>query len=201
MFQSFIREKILNRINRLRLKNKHVSLLSNNCNGALILHDLRLRFNSPFVNLWLFPNDFVKYIKNIKHYMDCELQFEKYGDFPYPVARLDDIYIFFQHYKNEAEARRKWEERTRRIDLDNLWILMTERDGCTFDVMKQFDDLPYKHKVLLTHLPFKDISSSCYVSGFEKEVECGILSDFIPRQFLGRRYYDRFDYVAWLNSI
>ena len=43
---------------RKRLVNKDICLIASNCNGAMILHDLRLQFKSPFVNLWLRPKDF-----------------------------------------------------------------------------------------------------------------------------------------------
>lgn len=55
----FLRKRI-NTKNRERLDNKDFSLLSSNCLGGFILHDLGLRFNSPFINLWLKPGDFIK---------------------------------------------------------------------------------------------------------------------------------------------
>ena len=63
----FLRERI-NFKNRQRLKNKEVSLIANNCNGGFMCHDLHMQFRSPFVNLWLKPKDFLKYLKNIEHY-------------------------------------------------------------------------------------------------------------------------------------
>ena len=55
-----IRRKIYNIFQRKRLINRDFSLISSNCNGAVILHDLGLSFKSPFVNLWIKPNDFIK---------------------------------------------------------------------------------------------------------------------------------------------
>lgn len=191
---------VRNKINRRRLKKKQICLLADNCNGSLILHDLGLQFNSPFVNLWLYPDDYIKYLKDIKHYMDCKLVFEKMDGISYPVAKLDDIRIFFMHYKTEEQAKTDWERRTKRIDLNDIWILMTEVNGCTMDMMKQFDELPYKHKVIFTHLKYPEIASSFYIKGFEKNNECGQLFRFIPHQFFGKRYYDRFDYVKWFNG-
>lgn len=195
-----MRINIVNRIYRWRLKNNEISLLANNCNGAFILHDLGLPFNSPFVNLWLSPQDFIKYVRNIKYYMGCSLKFEQNSDYPYPVAMLDDICIFFQHYSTEEEAKRKWEERTQRINLNHIYVLLTERDGCTQEIMECFCKLPYKHKALLTHLPHPELSCAHYIKGFENESQCGILSLYIPNQYRGKRYYDRFDFVKWLNE-
>ena len=33
------------------------SVVCNNCNGAMVLHEFGLPFNSPFVNLWIPPSD------------------------------------------------------------------------------------------------------------------------------------------------
>ena len=49
-----------NFFNRIRLKNTDVTLIASNCNGCCILHDLGLKFNSPFVNLWVEPSDFIR---------------------------------------------------------------------------------------------------------------------------------------------
>ena len=78
--------------------------------------------------------------------------------------------------------------------------MLTERDECSYELMKQFDSLPYKHKAILSHLPYPEIICAHYIKGFEKEKECGLLSDFIPNQFMGKRYYDQFDYVKWFNK-
>lgn len=197
----WMRKNVVNRINKWRLKNKQITLLANNCNGACMLHDLGLPFNSPFVNLWLYPEDFIKYVENIEHYMKCSLAFEERDDYPYPVGVLDDIHIYFQHYKSQHEAKEKWETRTRRMDLNHIYVLMTERDGCTHGIMERFDRLPVKHKVILTHLSYADISSSFYIKGFENENQCGILSEFVKSHYFGKYYYDQFDYTGWFNNL
>lgn len=166
----------------------------------MILHDLGLPFNSPFVNLWLYPEDFIKYVSNIEHYMRCQLEFEPVGGVNYPVGRLDDIHIYFQHYKSEKEAKEKWETRTYRMDLNHLYVLMTERDGCTQEHLERFDRLSVKHKALLTHLPHPEISCAHYIKGFESEGQCGILSEFVPNKYMGKYHYDQFDYVEWFNT-
>ena len=82
-----------NFFNRIRLKNTDVTLIASNCNGCCILHDLGLKFNSPFVNLWVEPSDFIKLCENLKDYLQYDLVFitpaEK--EITYPVALLKDI--------------------------------------------------------------------------------------------------------------
>ena len=107
------RNMTINRRNRSRLNKTDISLVSSNCNGACILHELGLEFNSPFVNLWLKPSDFIKMCRNFNEYMQEELIFTKEDGIKYPVGVLNDIRIYFQHYKSENEAKDKWESRKR----------------------------------------------------------------------------------------
>ena len=67
----------INKRNRKRLKNHDFSLIASNCNGGFILHDLGMRFNSPFVNLWMKPNEYIKMLTNLKGYMAEDLSFVK----------------------------------------------------------------------------------------------------------------------------
>lgn len=198
IINNLLRKKV-NEKNRELLKNKDFSVIASNCNGAFILHDLGLRFNSPFVNLWLKPTDFIKYLKNIEHYMNSELTFIQEEGITYPVGLLDDVKIYFQHYKTEEEAKDKWRERSNRINMDNLFIIFTDRDGCTEEHLREFDNLPYKNKVVFTHKPYLDIKSAVYIKGFEKEETVGMCFAF-KNKFTGKKYYDQFDYVSWFNN-
>ena len=120
-----------------------MTIISNNCSGAYLYHDLGLKFNSPTINLQILPQEYTKFCKNLKDYMSMEVQ--EYKDFskvhqeqmfhllggnnPYfPVGILGDIAILFQHYKTFEEAKEKWDERKQRIDYDNLkYIFVLER--------------------------------------------------------------------------
>ena len=194
-----ILRKVVNMCNRIKLKNKNFTLIASNCNGCFICHDLNVRFNSPFVNLYLESRDFIKYIKNIEYYNKCEINFINDKSVDYPVGILDDIKLYFVHYESEEQARSKWIERSKRINLENLFILMTDRDVCTKDDLIEFDNLPYKNKIVFTHVPYDDIKSAVYIKGFEKDNEVGMCFKFKNR-FTGKKYYDDFDYVSWFNN-
>lgn len=191
--------KRINDQNRKRLKNKDFSLLASNCNGGFICHDLGVKFRSPFVNLWLEPADFLEYLENIKYYMHCELKFINDQMYNHPIGKLDDVKIYFQHYKSQKEAKEKWIERTSRINLDNLFIIFTDRDGCTYQELIRFDQLPYKNKIVFTNQNYPEIKSSVYIPGFEKEKSVGNCFEYV-NYFSGKRRYDCFDYVSWFNS-
>lgn len=48
----------INRSLQRKLTNQGMTVISANCVGSFILHDLHQPFNSPFVNLYLPPQDF-----------------------------------------------------------------------------------------------------------------------------------------------
>ena len=189
----------LNKRLRKKMKNTSFSLISSNCNGAFILHDLGLRFNSPFVNLWIKPKDFLKMLHNLKYYMSLDPVEVFEEGINYPIGRLDDIKVYFMHYDSFGDALNKWNERKTRIDYDNLFILFIDKDGCTYDDLLEFDKLPYDKKVVFTNKPYPEIKSAFYIKGFENKNSVGDCYNFIPFGF-GKKYYDQFDYVGWFNK-
>lgn len=188
--------RYINQRNRAKLTNTGLSVLSSNCVGSLILHDLGLPFRSPFVNLYLTPQDFIRYLQNIPHYQQAQLHFME--NTPYPLAQLDDIQIHFLHYASAQQAQQKWQQRSLRIQFDNLFIMMTDRDGCRYEDLLAFEALPFKHKVVFTHKPYPQLSCAFYIKGFEQHQQVGDL--FSYSGLLGQKYYDQFDYVHWFNQ-
>lgn len=197
--KNFLRNHKINQKNRDRLKKRDISLIASNCNGACILHELGMEFNSPFVNLWVKPGDFIKLCFNFREYMAAELTFTKEKDIKYPVGMLKDIKIYFLHYKTEKDALNKWNQRKNRINYDNLYFLFTDRDGCTLEHLEKFDSLPYKGKVVFVHETMPQIKSAIYIPGFEDNECVGQCMDYVEQWSLDK-YYDKFDYVEWINS-
>lgn len=196
VLNKIIRE--LSFINKRRKLNNHTfTLLTNNCLGGVIYHDLHLKFNSPLINLWIYPKDFIKFCKNIDYYVTLKLEFVKMDNITYPVAKLDDIYLYFQHYENEQDALLKWNERKKRIDKNNMYIILIEKDGCTYDDLLEFDKLPFMNKIIFTHINYPMIKSAYKINGFEKEKELGDIFNYIE---LGKKPYDEFSIIRWLNN-
>ncbi|MGN1165312.1 MAG: DUF1919 domain-containing protein [Lachnospiraceae bacterium] len=190
---------------RKRLENKDVSIISSNCNGGVISSDLGLQFKSPFVNLFIKASDYIKILSDLKGYMEEDLHFVNeidsiYGEVSYPTAYLRDVKIYFMHYASEEEARNAWNRRKKRINWGNLYVIFTDRSGCTMDDLRAFDKLPYEHKVVFTHIPQPEIKSSFYIRGYEHENKVGILSDWQNASYPVKRVYDQFDYVKWFNE-
>ena len=185
-------------IRRKRLKNKTFSLIASNCIGGVVLHDLGLPFNTPFINLWIEPKDFIKLVNNLEEYMKYDMRFITQNGVNYPIGLLKDVKIYFQHYKSNEEAKRKWELRKKRINYDNIYVFFTDRDGCTQEDLIEFESIKYPKKVF-TNKPYKSIKSAQYIKGFENMQSVGMLIDFIPKK-KWKRYIDQFDYVRFFNK-
>lgn len=97
----------INRSLQRKLTNQGMTVISANCVGAFILHDLHQPFNSPFVNLYLPPQDFLRYLQNMDFYLTQSLTFVQ-TEKNYPVGKLADLEIHFMHYHSEQEANEKW---------------------------------------------------------------------------------------------
>lgn len=184
---------------RKKLKNTTPTIISSNCNGEFLYYDMKLKFLSPTINLSFDMNDYVKMLENLRWYMEQPILPYNDDRFDFPTGKLGDIEIRFNHYNSFGEAVKKWEERKKRINWDNLFILGIDGDNCTYESIKRFDQLPYENKVIFTHLPYPEFKSSYYIPGFEQENGVGVLLYFKNTLFI-RRYLDDFDYISFLNG-
>lgn len=195
-YRELLRIKI-NYINRKRLQNKNCSIIASNCVGGVILHELGLPFLTPTVNMYFDAPDFIKFANNLEHYTNCEL-IEVNSTESYPLALCDDIILHLVHYHSFDEANKKWRERCKRINFDNLYFIMAERDGCTEAERLKFDSLPYKHKAFLTYTERPEMQSAVYIPGTQ---DGDVIMDICQykSRYVGRRWIDDFDYVSFLN--
>lgn len=193
-----LENKLYNINKKKHLKNKNFTIISSNCVGGIIYHDLGLPFLTPTVNLSFDMNDFVKFVSNLKYYIDKDL-IKLDTNKEYPIGVIEDIKINFIHYKTFEEAKTKWDERKQRINYDNLFIIGTDKDNCTYETLKAFENLPYENKIIFTHIDYSEISSSYCIKGFEDKNELGVITNF-KEGFLMRRYLDNFDYISFLNN-
>lgn len=181
-----------------RIKNKDFTIIASNCCGTFVYYDMGLPYLSPTINLTIRMDDFVRLAENLEWYLEQEfVEAERKENCP--VGILGDIKIDFVHYDTFEEGVLKWEERKKRINWDNLFFMGVEKDGCTYETIKRFDELPYENKVIFTHVRYPEFSSAYYIKGFEDRNELGVIT-FYKKQFLKRRYLDDFDYVGFLNG-
>ncbi len=151
-------------LERKKLNRTDFCIISNNCWGGFIYQKFGIKYNTPTIGLFIYEKDYVKFCANLKHYLSLPLKFIKVEQSKYyqkvtangtkpitfPVAKLDDIEIFFMHYESEAEAMEKWERRKVRINFDNMLFKMSERNDCDEQTIASFCNLPYKNKICFT---------------------------------------------------
>lgn len=191
--------KVRNAFDRKRLVNKDFSILCNNCAGGVIYSDLGQRFLSPTINLYITPVDFVKFLENPEHYFSQPLR-KKTGEFICPHGMVGDIEIHFVHYHTFDEAKEKWEERKKRINWNNAFILMADYYILPQEYRERFEKLPYPNKILLTAhgtgLPSERILKKNSVDGH-------VGTPALISGLSGKRLYEYaegFDYEEWLNT-
>lgn len=61
------------RSSRERLVNTSVTVFSSNCVDAVVCHDFGMRFNSPMVNLFMMPDDYLRFLNNLKYYLALDV--------------------------------------------------------------------------------------------------------------------------------
>lgn len=200
-YRSLLRRK-LDSNNRANLVNRDFSIICSNCVGGVISHSLGLPFKSPTVNVFLYPKDYLKLIYHLRHYMTIkEMPEDREASIltGYRVGILDDIRLYFGHCPDFQWARTKWFERSERVNYDNLYFIMIERDGCKEDDLRKFDKYPSRHKVVFTTRERPDLKSAYYIPGATQD---GQVIDLVgyKGKMTGRRWIDDFDYVSFLND-
>ena len=169
-FGDFFRKKKITKMREL-LKNRNFTIIASNCCGAILTHDLGIRFNTPTVNCFFEADDFVKFCENLPYYLSLDPVF-LYWHEQYPVCGVGDVKIFAMHYKTAREFIDAWNRRRKRVNFDELFIMMTDRERYPF---------------------------VCYVKQF-KNADC-VGDMFKYADIFGNRYYEKaIDVVRWLNN-
>ena len=135
-----------------KLLESKLTILSMNCFGGIVSHTLGLRFYSPTINMYFSEEDYIKFLKNLRWYLKQDLikladGFNQDLKISYPICKLGDITIHMNHYGDFKEAKQKWEERLKRINMDDICAIMYTDD---MRLLKEFDSLSYKKKACFT---------------------------------------------------
>ena len=195
----------LNKTNRKKLKNNNFSIIANNCIGGVLYHELDMPFLSPFINLYVEPRDFIKFLKSPHEYLNYELVnvSDEMPQENYPVAKLKVILLHGVHYDSFDNLKISFEKRSKRINWSNLYIIMCERDGCTYEDLLEFDKLEYKNKIVFVHKQMPEVKSAYYIKGTESkdgnEIHKIIGLTAYQGSFTGKRFIDDWDYVEFFN--
>lgn len=139
----------------VRIRNNVPTILTPHCWGGVTYNRLALPFNSPFINMFEQHDDYIRFLKNPKYYMECPLEFVEMryeSDFEryYPVAKCGDVMLYFNHYESFEEADKCWNRRKERINWDNLLVEFYDADR---GLVEEFLNLPYEKKICF--VPFQ----------------------------------------------
>lgn len=174
------------------------SILCSTCIGGMIYNNLGLRFLTPTINLWCTAEDLSKIAGNPEKYFSHDIEFihnDKDYDYSHPVGRIDDVVIYFTHYKTESEAASKWYERRERFNYDNVYII-TDDIGLTEQGRQRL--INSKHKRLII---FSADDKTNEYSFIYKCYKNGVLGHYSVRGLLGMAAFEKeFDYASWLSG-
>lgn len=172
------------------IKNKNFSIISNNCWAGRAYQYLDMPYLSPTAGLYFFAPDYIKFVSDLRRYLDTPLRFinpeeskyyeeiKKRNQTDKPIGILDDVEIVFLHYKTKEEAEEKWNRRKARVNYDNIILKFSRMNLCTEKEIEQFDALPFKNKFVLNNrLPLRFESEVYWDEDWNEE---GIIRDTIP---------------------
>ena len=188
-----------------------ISIISNNCVGGALLHDLGLQYQSPTVDLQIMPEEYPKFCKYINDYIQCELieckpenlsgwhrdcLINMYGEIPpYPLALCGDILICFRHYNSYEEGRDKWNARRKRFDPEHIGYIFYVMDKKYYPYLYEFIECDFPNAVVFTE-NFNTTLGNPYVITPERK------DGFLDTAENGKRYFEQnFNPAEWIRSL
>ena len=106
------------------------TIFSVNCWGGYLYHTLGLECLSPFKNLWVPGDEYLKFLEDPEYYLSLEPEFVRMekghneGEAEeYPVLRLDDVRLFCDHSRTAQEASDAWTRRKEKINRDFMMAM------------------------------------------------------------------------------
>ena len=116
----------------IRLRRRKLSILSNDCWGGFISSTLGLEHRSPFKNLWVLDEDYLKCLEDSDHYLrKAEPVFSRWAKgnpedsyAEYPVLLLDDVELYCNHDRDPDAAIEKWMQRREKLNMDDVFAEM-----------------------------------------------------------------------------
>lgn len=172
--------KVLKWYRSIYVKNKNITIISNNCWGGFMYQSCGLQYNTPLIGLYFYAPEYIKFLRNIRSNIEQPIRFipkekSKYAhliskDYIIGILGDTDIEIVFMHYKTEKEVLEKWERRKKRIQWDNMIVKFSDADPARADeYIYEFENLPFEHKVCFTGKPYHDCKSVICMKEFEKQ--------------------------------
>lgn len=194
---------LYHRFRKRKLSNQSFSIISSDCFGSFIYHDMGLKFYSPTINLLFAKEDFWTFLGDLEGFLSSDVEEIEDPTVAYPKGEIycggKSVTLNFMHYKSFDEARAKWNERKQRVDFQNLYILQTITHSTQTDI-ETFEKLPFAHKLLLTDQNPSNSEHIVTHPVFSKKdyTQGKVLTYKSP--FSLKRYIDDIDYITFLNK-
>ena len=141
-------------IRSLAIKNKDITIISNNCFAGMFYKHYGLKFNSPTIGLFIRSQEYMKFLQCLPEILEGGYDlFEKKTDAKWPVGIIHtrnsnvDIEINFMHYSVFEEAAEKWKRRMTRVDLKKTIVFFMQTPFFSEYDLKLLKDIPYGEKV------------------------------------------------------
>lgn len=178
---------VLQPIRRKKLNNTDFTIISNNCWGGVCYEYFGMEKATPTVGMFFFASDYLRFLRKLDWYLEQELividpvesgiydKLVKMDSTGGLVGILGDIEIVLLHYHDKQIALDKWNRRVKRINRNNLIVKFAYQNECTYDQLKEFDDMDLSYfsnnykKLMFVPKPMPEFKSAIYYKGFEKE--------------------------------
>lgn len=197
-----ILNSLFSRKRRRKLKGTNFTILSNNCWGGHVYRYFGLRYQSPTVGMYFYPDEYLKFVKNYKYYLSLPLTFlpsykdskyasdlERKNEVDIPIARLGDVEIVMLHYRSKEEAREKWNRRVKHMNLNYVLIKNSYQNGMTDDNVIDFDAIEHKNKFIFVTKDYPGLDSTIIYKRFKGK---GQIKDDVT---LFKRYVDIYSLI------
>lgn len=137
------------------IKNKEITIISNNCFGGMFYKHYGLKFNSPTIGLFIRPSEYIKFLECLPQIVGggYTLIEKTAAEVKWPVGVLhvnqsnEDVEINFMHYKNFKEAETKWNRRMSRIDLEHAIIFLMHTPLLMHTDLERYENIKYGTKI------------------------------------------------------
>lgn len=184
------KNKILISKAKQQLKENDFTIISQNCIGGVLYHDMGMEFLSPTINTFISAPDFIKLVQQLKYYLEMDI--EMFWGEEYPIGLLQDVEIHFAHYNSCKEAKDSWERRKKRVNWDKIVVLATDRDGFVKETYNLWKVIPYPKILYTVNYNYKE--DAVLIEDVNNQ---GYIGSLIPK----RLFYKNGTLISKLNDL
>lgn len=189
---------------RRELQASGFSIISQNCLGGLIYHDLGLPFTSPTIDLAIYGEDFVRLVEDLAGYLELDAApagWHQDSRKRYPLIAIGDLTVHAVHYRSPEQAAETWNRRARRVNLDDIRVIAATWDlGGDPSLLDRLRACGYPLAIFSGEPSDRPDTISLAGDGWsvdDRGIVHPILTDWAAG---GKRYFEHvFDFVGWLN--